>query len=182
MITTNCYPEFSDFESRLIKRVAACLARRLHMSRQDREEYEQELAVYLWQKKAEYDPDHESGSGYETFITNCIENKALDIQKDFFRDLQNSECRPGRDTSDEEALHINGHVNGVETEAILRADLASAIKNLSPDQKQLVGQLACGKSIPEIALESGQPYISVYSRVRRLRVLFRQYGFNASMN
>lgn len=182
MKTENTYPEFSEFESRLLKRVAGCLAKRLRLTRQDREDFEQELAVYLWRKKAEYDPDHTSGSGYETYITNCIENKALNIQKEYFRDPQNSECSPAGETSETVGVPGNGSMNSVEKQAILRADLSSAIEKLSPDQKQLVGQLASGKSIAEIARESGLTYVTMYSRVRRLRDLFRKYGFDMSSN
>jgi len=182
MKISNDYQDFSEFENRLLKRVAGCLAKRLGLTRQDREDFEQELALCLWRKKEEYDPDHVSGSGYETYITNCIENKALDIQKEYFRDPRNSECSPAGEASETVGLPGNGSMNSVEKRAILRADLSSAIENLSPDQKQLVGLLASGKSIAEIARESGLTYVTMYSRVRRLRDLFRKYGFDISAN
>jgi len=182
MKTLNTYPEFSEFENRLIKRIAGCLARRLNLSRQDREDVEQDLAICLWRKKDEYDPDHISGSRYETYITTYLEKQALEIQKNYIRDHQNPERPAEDDTPDGFDISGNGFMGPVEKQAILRADLASVISKLTPEQKRLVGCLASGASIPEAALELGLTYDTAYSRVKRLRAIFRRHGFNGSLN
>jgi len=182
MKTTNTYPEFSEFENNLIKHAADRLARRLRLSRQDREDVEQELAICLWRKKDDYDPDHVSGSRYETYITRYLEKQSLEIQKNYIRDSTNSGHCAGDDTSDGIAISGNGFMCPVEKQAILRADLAAAIKKLSPEQQNLLEKLAGGAAITEIARELCLPSDTVHSRVKRLRKIFREQGFIESSN
>jgi len=176
------YPEFSEFENKLIKHVAFVLGRRYHLSHEDLEDIQQELAVFLWQQRENYDPDHESGSKYDTYITKCLERKSLEILRS---------VRPDIEADDDSANSVCGAVfifsfgsagKPTDLNAFFNITAASAFGKLSSQQKHLFKQLGAGKSIAEVAADSGLTYATAYTRVRRLREVLKKHGFDLSMN
>ena len=180
MKTTVDYPEFSEFENRLVKRLATSLAARFHLAHQDREDLQQEFAAFLWQQKSNYDPEHVSGSGYQTYITKCLERKSLEILRSVRPDI-------AVDNDDLDAISppaISSRKPGMATDlsALYRVTTSSALGKLTPLQKELFKQIGSGKSIAEIAAESGVKYATTHARVRRLRSTLKENGFDISMN
>ncbi len=177
MNTTVDYPEFNDFENRLIKRVAADIAARFHLSYQDREDVQQELAVFLWQQKGDYDSEHASGSKYETYITKCLERKSLEILRSVCPDIAVESDPDSPLTFSDKRIGAATDVN-----ALYRLTASSAFSRLTPGQKELFRRLGEGKTIAEIAAEAGVGYPTMHYRVRRLRAVLKKHGFDLSMN
>ena len=176
------YPEFSGFENRLIKRVALGLACRFHLSCEDHEDIQQELAVFLWQQKDNYDPEHVSGSMYETYITKCLERKSLEILRSVRPDIEVDDDSVNRDCGSIFVFSFGRAGKPTDLNAFYNLTVSSAFSNLSPLQKELFKQLGGGKSIAAIAAESGITYATTYTRVRRLRKVLKKHGFDLSMN
>lgn len=182
MKTTNCYPEFDEFENRLIKRVASDIAARFHLTYQDREDIQQELAVFLWQQKGGYDPEHSSGCRYETYITKCLERKSLEILRSVCPDIA-VEDDDVEGALDSPATFSDKRIGqAADISALYRVTTSSVFSRLTPEQKDLFGQLGAGKSIAQIASDSGVSYTTMHTRVRRLRVTLKKHGFDFSMN
>jgi len=182
MVTTVDYPEFSEFENRLVKRVAADIAARFHLTYQDREDIQQELAVFLWQQKGSYDPDHSSGCRYETYITKCLERKSLEILRSVCPDIA------VEDDDVESALNSPATFSGkrigqaADISALYLVTTSSAFSKLTPEQKDIFRQLGAGKSIACIAVDSGVSYTTMHTRVCRIRFVLKKHGFDLSMN
>jgi len=180
MKTTVDYPEFSEFENRLVKRLATSLAARFHLVHQDREDLQQEYAAFLWQQKTNYDPEHVSGSGYETYITKCLERKSLEILRSVRPDI--SVNNDDLDTMSPSSIGSRRTGMATDLRALYRVTTSTALGKLTPQQKELFKQLGRGKSVAEIAAESGVKYATVHARVRRLRTTLKANGFDISMN
>jgi len=182
MKTTADYPEFSEFENNLVKRLAANLAARFHLVHQDREDLQQEYASFLWQQKGNYDPEHASGSKYETYITKCLERKSLEILRSVCPDIviENDDVESALDSP----ATFSGKRIGqaADISALYLVTTTSAFSKLTPEQKDIFRQLGSGKSIARIAADCGVSYTTMHTRVCRLRSVLKLHGFDLSMN
>ena len=175
MNTTICYPEFDDFENMLINILTGSLARRYHLNREDREDFRQELAVCLFQKKPLYDPETDP-ERYEEYIRKCLQRQSMQIIK---------KIRPDIFLDDEEAAFsidtIIESSRGCTTESQAVTSVLSEIvyNQLSPEQQELLNQLTAGFSVNEIVRQSGLPYKTVHSRVQKIRSIYKSHGLNA---
>ncbi len=176
METTCDYPDFNEFENRLIKRIATEMAIHFHLSVQDREDVQQELAYFLWQRRNGYDPEHASRCGYETYITKCLERKSLEILRSVCPDI-------AFESADTPATYSDRKTGAAaDIGALYRITTSSAFSSLKPNQKDIFKQLCAGKSIARIAEESGVRYPTMHCRVRRLRTVLQKNGFDISLN
>ncbi len=176
MKATCNYPDFNEFENRLIMRIAAEVAIRFHLSAQDREDVQQELAYFLWQRRSGYDPEHASRCGYETYITKCLERKSIEILRSVCSDI-------AFESADTPATHSDRKTGAAaDIDALYRITTSSAFTKLTPEQKEIFKQLVAGKSIARIAEESGVRYPTMHCRVRRLRAVLQKNGFDFSLN
>jgi DNA-directed RNA polymerase specialized sigma24 family protein len=175
MKTTNCYPEFDEFENILINILAASLTRRYHLNREDREDVRQELAICIFEKKSLYDPET-NPERYEEYIRECLRRQSLQISK---------KIRPDIYLEDEEsnsaiaAIIENSRGRTTESHAVVNVLSEIIYNQLSPTQQELVNQLTAGLSITEITRQSGVPYKTVHTRVEKIRQIFRNSGLHA---
>jgi len=175
MKTTNWYPEFDDFENMLINILTGSLARRYHLNREDREDVRQELAVCLFEKKPLYDPETDPDR-YEEYIRKCLQRQSMQIIK---------KTRPDIFIDDEEAAFSIDRIiessreRTTESQAVTSVLSEIVYNQLSPEQQEIVNQLAAGFSINEIVRRSGLPYKTVHSRIQKIRSVFRSHGLNA---
>jgi len=180
MKVMTAYPEFTEFENRLVTSLADRLARYFGLTYQDKEDIRQELATFLWIQKSNYDPDHISGSRYETYITKCLERKSHEIVRavcpDVLADYEEDVDACGN-------IERSKSIYGLppESYALLNVLAEKAIDRLSPEQWKTLEQLKEGKGVRQIARESGLPHTTVQYRVRRIREIFRKYGFELSL-
>jgi RNA polymerase sigma factor (sigma-70 family) len=182
MNTTVDYPEFSEFENRLVRRIASDIASRFHLTHQDREDIQQELAVFLWQQKGGYDPGHSSGCRYETYITKCLERKSLEILRSVCPDIAVEDDDVESALDSPAAFSSRRIGQAADISALYHVTTSSAFSRLTPEQKDIFRQLGAGKSIARIASDSGVSYTTMHTRVRRLRVTLKKHGFDFSMN
>jgi len=182
MKTTNCYPEFDEFENKLIKRIASDIVARFHLTYQDREDIQQELAVFLWQQKGGYNPEHSSGCRYETYITKCLERKSLEILRSVCPDIAVED--DDVESASDSPVAFSGKRIGqaADISALYLVTTSSAFSRLTPEQKDIFRQLGAGKSIARIAADSGVSYTTMHTRVCRIRSVLKKHGFDLSMN
>jgi RNA polymerase sigma factor (sigma-70 family) len=182
MKTTCGYPDFTEFENRLIKRLSSELKSRFHLTYQDREDIQQELAVFLWQQKDGYDPEHSSGCRYETYITKCLERKSLEILRSVCPDID-VETDDVESALDSPATFSGKRIGqAADISALYLVTTSSAFSRLTPEQKDIFRQLGAGKSIARIAADFGVSYTTMHTRVCRLRSVLKLHGFDLSMN
>jgi len=175
MKTTVCYPEFDDFENMLISILTNSLARRFHLNREDREDVRQELAVCLFQKKPLYDPETDP-ERYEEYIRKCLQRQSMQIIRNIRPDiyLEDEVAAFSIDTIIESSRERT-----TESQAVTSVLSEIVFNQLSPEQKEIVNNLAAGFSVNEIVRQSGLPYKTVHSRVQKIRSIFKSHGLNA---
>lgn len=175
MSTTVCYPEFDAFENMLINFMTSNLARRYHLNREDREDVRQELAVCLFEKKNLYDPE-KVPDRYDDYIRKCLQRQSPQIIKRIRPDIFIEDV--------EAALSINMVIESsrgrtTESQTVIKVLSEIVYNQLSPEQQELVNQLASGFSLNEITERSGLSYKTIHSRVQKIRSIFKSHGLNA---
>lgn len=172
------YEELTEFENRLVDRLAAGLARRYRLPHQDREDARQEFAIRLWEKRDCYDPDRVPAISYEAFITRYLEMCSLDILRSLRPDSQVCGMDPADRSAPPAGAPSSNSRFSVEASAFLRILITSIFQNLSPDQQTIIVELDRGNTIPEIAGKLGHPYKTVHARVQTLRGNLREQGLS----
>ena len=175
MSTTAYYPEFDEFENMVINILAACLARRYHLNREDREDVRQELAICIFEKKPLYDPET-NAERYEEYIRKCLQRQFLQIIKKIRPDI----CLEDEESDSAIATIIeNSRGRTTESQAVTSVLSEIIYNQLSPTLRELVNQLTAGLSIVEIAKQSCVPYKTVHSRAQKIRRIFMKHGLHA---
>lgn len=123
MSLRNTYPEFSDFEVKLVRDAVRRMMRGGLFASQDREDLEQELMLYIWQKKKEL-PMLESVSEdpVKAMITTFVNSKIKELVR-----LQ-GECSNNEVHFSEIFNRSREHP---ENESVLKVHLESVLKKLS---------------------------------------------------
>jgi RNA polymerase sigma factor (sigma-70 family) len=173
------YKEFTDFENRLVGRLASALSRRYGMSRQEQEDAEQEFAVRLWAKKSNYDKDHPSQSSYEAYLTRYLEKYSFEILKAVRPETVLNETGEV-ETASGPAPSIEKRAVSTESTVMFRVLLAAAYSKLTPEQKELFTQIASGETIKEISADTGVPRPTLYARLHRMRRVLHEIGLNVT--
>lgn len=168
------YEEFTEFENRLIKRIAGALSRRFGMSRQEQEDAEQEFAMRLWAKKSNYDKAHPSRSSYETYITRCIEKCSFEVLRAVRPEADFIEPRDGNEPISERRFI------STESVAVFRALMQTSISKFSPEQKYLFDRISSGETVAEISAATAVPGSTIYTRLRSMRRIFQKNGLDVT--
>jgi len=173
------YIEFTDFENRLVCRLAGEMSLRFRLSRQEQEDAEQEFAMRLWTKKSEYDEGHPSRSSYEAFLTRYLEKCRLEVLKAVRPEANLDE---GGDAAVEtkSGAAPDGRADSAESIAIRRVQARAALSRITPDQKEILKRVGCGDSVAAISADTGVSRKTIYSRIRIMRRVFRENGIDAA--
>lgn len=171
------YEEFTEFENRLVRRLACALSRRFGMSRQEQEDAEQEFAVRLWARKSDYDKDHPSRSSYEAYLTRYLEKYSIEVLKSV-RPETNLKETGENDAGSMNTATFEKHTVSTESIAMFRVLLCETFSKFTPMQKELFTRVGHGETITEISADTGIPRPTIYARMRRMRRVFQENGLN----
>ncbi|HOC94356.1 MAG TPA: hypothetical protein PKH33_18540 [bacterium] len=175
----NKYSEYTEFENRLVIRLAGELSLRFRMSRQEQEDAEQEFAMRLWTKKAEYDESHPSCSSYEAFLTRYLEKCSIEVMKVVRAETYLDER--GEPIAESLPFTVfDGRVVSAESIAIMRLQAQDALSKITPEQMELLKRVGRGDSVAAISADTGVSPKTIYSRIRSMRRVFRENGIDAA--
>jgi RNA polymerase sigma factor (sigma-70 family) len=175
------YTEYTEFENMLVGRLAGELSRRFGLSRQEQEDAEQEFAMRLWTKKAEYDKKHPSRSSYEAYMTRCLEKRSLEVLKAVRPETNLKEIGESAAEIKISSL-IEKRDASTESIAMFRAHLGAAFSKFTPEQKELFARVGYGETIAEISADTGVPRTTIYARLHRMRLIYHDNGLNVAAN
>lgn len=169
MHSMNKYPDFSDFEVRLVKDAVSRMLRGGLFAPQDREDLEQELMLYIWEKKKEV-PSLESGpeDSFRAMITTFVNKKVKELVR-VRGECANEICYPEV---------FNRSREDVEEKSVMKMHLRAVLKELPPQQRRIAGMLFRGMRFTDIADELNITPSGVYSHIQKIREVFRREGLD----
>lgn len=175
------YKEFTDFENRLVGRLASTLSRRYGMSRQEQEDAEQEFAMRLWAKKSNYDKEHPSRSSYEAFLTRYLEKYSIQVLKAVRPETRLNESGE-IDVEAKPAASFENYAVSTESIAMFRTLMLTAFSKFTPAQKEIFTRIGRGETITDISIDTGVPRPTIYARLHRMRQIFHENGLDFAAN
>lgn len=192
MNVTCDFPEFSELELRIVRRIAGQMVRSRCFTSNDREDLEQELLLHLWEKQDEYNPDHASQCGYETYIRKILNKKRTDLIRNKLFQLRMSGYEPAdsdddlsvspRNRSPHTASLLPRREFNVEENVILQDEVRRILCGLGDRKRQICILLSEGHQPADIAKELNISRDTVYVHIRQLREIFENEGLNTNSN
>jgi RNA polymerase sigma factor (sigma-70 family) len=168
-----------DFARDLIRKKAARLVGRAGLTRSDREDLEQELALRLLQRWPAFRPDKGRRA---TFVRLVVDHAAADLvrrrrakKRGPARLASLDALARTRDDGLAELARALGGTPGPEGREDLRIDVAGALARLPPDLRAAAEALMAW-SFAEAARQLGLAPSTLRDRARRVREVFEQAG------
>jgi RNA polymerase sigma-70 factor (ECF subfamily) len=181
----NRYDAFDSDTVNMIKATAAKVSRAAGFRPHERQDVEQELAIFLLDKLGLYDANRAS---FRTFVSRVIAHKATDLVV-----TRNAQKRGARLTSipldtfeDDDAFGpgtddlcnspwVDQSTVSLAEFLILRADVERIVTSLPADLQDMCVRLLT-ENVSEIAQSRGVSRSSVYGSIHRLREAFAALG------
>ena len=192
MKVTCDFPEFSELELRIVRRIAGQMVRSRCFTSNDREDLEQELLVHLWNRRDEYTPDHASQCGYETYIRKILNKKRTDLIRNKLFQLRQAGYEPAdsdddssvsqRNLSPRAASFLPRREFNVEENVVLKEEIQRILCRLGKRKRQICVLLSEGHRPLDIAKELNISPTTVYTHIEQLREIFENEGLNANFN
>jgi len=179
-----------EYAVQIIKFKAKQLVGRVGLTDSDREDLEQEMILDLLQRLPKYNPDRAQRN---TFIARVVEHKIatiIEARKAGLRDYRLCNCSLNERLEDEEGGSVE-RMETIDQEDYLRLtaglsrpvselhdlslDVRQAIKNLSPELRELCRRLNVN-TITELSHDTGIPRGTIYESIKKLRAFFNDAG------
>ncbi len=197
MKVTCDFPEFSEWEVGIVRKIAGQMVRNGGFSSNDREDLEQELLIHLWKTRDGYKPGHASQCGYKTYIRKILNKKQTDLVRERAFQLHLAGCeavlsgipadqkpsgisktpKPGTAVSFLSHKEFN-----VEQNVVLREEIKRVLGGLTERKQQICILLSKGHRPADIAEELNISRDTVYIHIRQLRAIFENEGLKANFN
>jgi RNA polymerase sigma-70 factor (ECF subfamily) len=180
----------NDYAAELIRHKARQLVGKAGFSWTDIEDMEQEMTLDLLSRMSNFDPDKAT---YNTFAARIVEHKISKLfrhRKREIRDYRREACSlddPIEDPEgktirrahtigqDEADIRLGRRTRAHEEEAQLRIDVSLVLARLPDDLREVAERLKV-ETISKAARSLGIPRNTLYGSVKRLRLLFEDYG------
>lgn len=191
MDTENRYEELGSFAAKLINRRAAQLAKVEGFNESDREDIEQDLALEVFRRIQDYDPER---GKYESFIARIIDHAAYAMigrRRAAKRDPAREECSLNEMIRDGDGFLVEraetmdhdtyaGRTGSPPEQELqdLRLDLQEVLGSLPPKLRRICDLLAEGRNLPEIARLTGIPQRTIYRARDKIREHFERAGLS----
>ena len=197
MLTKNKYEDFSQYEIDLVRITSRRMVGKYGITQNDVPDLEQELMCHLWKKRRGYDKGHASGSSYETFISQVITKKSVDILKERARAKRVAEYStalfstlhddiPGDMDNDDEYAPSAYAIWGIvmpdscispEKLVIAKIMLEEAINKMTDQQKKIFHLVESGYTPVEVAIRLNLSESTIYEHIEKICRNLRDAGF-----
>lgn len=168
MKTKNIYPDIPEFIVRLVKSAVRGIR---GCSLQDREDYEQDILLYILQKTSKMGNINDlSEDDVRAIIATFIDHRKHEIIRKQTTLAENETCYPEFN---------DGPTGAFENNSLLKADIERAFKKLTPQQKRVVSMLYHGFGVSEIAEKLHISPAAVNCYLRRAGDVFRREGLDS---
>ena len=198
MKVTCDFPEFSEWEVGIVRKIAGQMVRSGGFSSNDRDDLEQELLIHLWKSRDAYKPGHASRCGYETYIRKILNKKQTDLVRERAFQLRQAGCaaavsdipadEKSSDTSKtpKPGTAVSSFLPhkefNVEHSVVLREEIRRVLCRLTERKRQICILLSKGHRPADIAEELNISRDTVYIHIRQLRTIFENEGLKANFN
>jgi RNA polymerase sigma factor (sigma-70 family) len=123
-----------------------------------------------------FDPSKANGASERTVLTALIDRQLSTMRRAKTRHESRLEQLPTTSEGDETVAADSLSSPGSQDRSALAMDVREAVAQLSPQDRQLCGALAQGRSIDQIARRCGCSWHTVRRQVNRIREHFERMG------
>ena len=179
----NAQANLSEYASNLIKYKARRLVGRHGLTRSDRGDLEQELALHVMEHMDQFDSQR---GGRNTFVDRILDHKIISILRQRFaqrRDYRRTiSCQDTKsDDENDQFQPVDQRIEHVDSSPDLAIDLTDAIAHCDNDTQQMCG-LLMHESIAETARQLGLTRGAARGRIAILRKLLTDAGLKVYLN
>lgn len=192
MKVTCAFPEFSEWEIGIVKRIAGLMTKNGSFNSSDREDLEQELLVHLWKKREDFSPDREPRCSYESYIRKILNKKRTDLIRKKLFQLRQAGCESvdfDNGSSDSQGNLQPRKISllprrefNLEKDVILKDEIRRILRGLGVQKRQICVFLSEGHQPDDIAAKMNISTYTVYNHIKQLREIFENEGLNANFN
>ncbi len=188
---TPSYENFDDYAITCIKLKVRQLIKRCGFDASDREDLEQELALHLFERIREHDPERGT---VKTFIVCIVENKARTMIRVRNRRAESIAASPfslNEEIPEEDGSGVMQRMEAIDREDYLlgagmlsrptlellemRIDVERVIDTLPPPLREICERLKT-QNVTQISAGTGASRQQVYDAIRKLRGIFDETG------
>jgi RNA polymerase sigma factor (sigma-70 family) len=190
MCNTNPFEGMDAYCIYAIRGKSQRLARQAYFSLSDIDDIESDLAMHLRQQLGRYDPNRGS---FRTFVSRVLDHKIMSMiaerrtrhfdHQALSLELSAEATEAHADTTSLDVMpqRVDGQPLDFSANAVLRADLRTAMRVLTPQQIILCRLLAEDRNMTESARAMGISRDTAYELKRQIQHKFRRLGLDAHL-